>query len=89
MGVHFIPVEVGVVGLAVGVVQPQHLLPGQDPRAVGLDGGSVQGGLPVQQQHVPVLNVPTHLPQRLGCCLTTATTAIAAAVSPQEGLVYL
>lgn len=66
MGIHFIPIEVSIVSLAVGVVQPQHLVPGQDAGAVSLDGRSVQRGLAVQQQHIPVLYVPTHLPRDSG-----------------------
>lgn len=64
VGVHLVSVEVGVVGLAVGVVEPQHLLPGQDARRVGLDGRPVQRGLTVQQQHVAVLDVPVYLSGR-------------------------
>lgn len=78
VGVHFIPVEVSVVSLAVGVVQPEHLLGGQDAGAVRLDGRSVQRGLPVQQQHVAIPDVPTHLPQTSGCCQRQSV--------PQKGL---
>lgn len=82
MGVHLIPIKVSIVSLAVGVVQPQHLLPGQDAGTVGLDGGSVKGGLAVQQQHIPVLDVPAHLQERLGYCLRGIAM-------PQKGLIYL
>lgn len=61
VGVHLISIEVGVVGLAVGVVESQDFLLGEDTGAMRLDGGPVQGGLPVQEENVPVLHMPAHL----------------------------
>lgn len=48
MGIHLISIKVGIIGLAVGIVESQHFLFRQDAGVVGLDGGSVQGGLSVQ-----------------------------------------
>lgn len=48
VGVHLISIKVGVIGLAVGIVEPEDFLFGQDAGVVRLDGGSVQGGLSVQ-----------------------------------------
>lgn len=62
VGVHLRPPSKwGVVGLAVGVVEPQDFSSGRDAGAVKLDGGPVQGGLPVQEENVPVLHMPAHL----------------------------
>ena len=66
VGVHLISIEVGVVGLAVGIVEPQDFLLGEDAGAMRLDGGPVQGGLPVQEENVPVLHMPAHLRQSRG-----------------------
>lgn len=48
MGIHLVSIKVGIIGLAVGIVEPQHFLFRQDAGTVGLDGGSVQCGLSVQ-----------------------------------------
>ena len=61
VGIHLVSVEVGVVGLAVGVVEPQDFLFREDAGAMRLDGGPVQGGLPVQEENVPILHMPAHL----------------------------
>lgn len=61
VGVHLVSIKVGVIGLAVGIVEPQDFLFGQDTGVVCLDGGPVQSGLSVQEQDVPILHVPAHL----------------------------
>lgn len=61
VGVHLVSIKVGVVGLAVGIVEPQDFLLGQDAGAMRLDGGPVQGGLSVQEENVPILHVPAYL----------------------------
>ena len=38
VGIHLVSVEVSVIGLAVGIVEPQDFLLGQDAGVVGLDG---------------------------------------------------
>jgi hypothetical protein len=57
MHVHFVAIKVGVVGVAIGVVQTQGLLSGQHANSVSHDGGFVEGWLPVNQDDVPVLDV--------------------------------
>lgn len=66
VGIHLVSIKVGVIGLAVGIVEPKDFLLGQDAGVVRLDGRSVQGGLSVQQENVPVLHVPAHLGQSVG-----------------------
>lgn len=66
VGIHLVSIKVSIIGLAVGVVEPEDFLSGQDAGAVRLDGRSVQGGLSVQQENVPVLHVPAHLGQSVG-----------------------
>lgn len=57
-GWHLVTVKVGVEGFAVGVVEAQRLLAGQDADFVGHDGRLVQRRLPVEQHDVAVPQVP-------------------------------
>lgn len=61
VGVHLVSIKVGIIGFAVGIVEPQDFLFGQDTGVVCLDGGPVQSGLSVQEQDVPILHMPAHL----------------------------
>lgn len=79
VGIHLVSIEVSIIGLAVGIVEPQDFLLGQNAGVVGLDGGSVQGGLSVQQEDVPILHMPAHLgPERSkgGWSVTTSAVSL-------------
>mmetsp|Transcript_3040 Transcript_3040/g.7214 ORF Transcript_3040/g.7214 Transcript_3040/m.7214 type:complete len:448 (+) Transcript_3040:1493-2836(+) len=62
MHVDLITVEVGVVGLAVGIVEPDHPLPLVHPHLMRHKRHLVQGRLAVDQHKVPVDQMPPHLP---------------------------
>lgn len=63
VAVDFVAVEVSVVGVAVGVVHPDCLVAGiaKDADTMGHDPGLVQGGLPVDQHAVGVVQMSPHL----------------------------
>ena len=61
VGVHLVSIKVSIVGLAVGIVEPQDLFLGQDAGTMRLDGGPVQGGLSVQEENVSIFHMPAHL----------------------------
>jgi hypothetical protein len=59
--VHLVTVEVGIVGVAVGVVHANGFFPWQNPNSVTHDGGLVERRLPVHQDHITVGQVPMDL----------------------------
>ena len=62
--VHLVPVEVGVVGWADRRVQPEGLV-GHDDHLMGHDRHPVKRGLPVEEDYVPVHQLPVDLPSKL------------------------
>lgn len=64
VAVNLVAIEVGVVGVAVGVVHADRLVPrvAEDADPVRHDPGLVQGGLPVDQHAVGIIQVSPHLP---------------------------
>lgn len=54
VNVHLVAVKVRIVGAAVGVVQAQGLLFGQDARQVSHYRRLVQSWLPIDQQNVAI-----------------------------------
>jgi hypothetical protein len=58
MHVHFVTIEIGVVGVAVGVVHANRFLARQHSDSVTHDGGFVERRLPVHQNHVAVGQMP-------------------------------
>lgn len=87
VSVHLVSVKVGVVGLAVSVMQAEHFLSGQDASAVGLDRRSVQSGLTVQQQHIPILDVPIHLQEKRSSNNTERRCRLCTHLNPNAGSV--
>lgn len=85
MGIHLVSIEVSIIRLAVGIVEPQDFLFRQDAGKVCLDRGSVQGGLSIQQEDVPILHMPAHLQaeQRKG---GWSVTTSASQSSPQPAV---
>ena len=61
MNVDLVPVKVGVVRLAVCIVEPDDALPAIDPHAVGQKRALVECRLAVDEYPVPVVEVPSHL----------------------------
>ena len=57
--VHFVAIKVGVVGRAHALVEAKGA-PGHDAGGVGHDGLAVQGGLAVEEDGVPVVQVALH-----------------------------
>ena len=57
MCIHLVSVKICIVGLAVGIVQPHHLLSFQHSCSVRHDAWPVQGGLSVEKHCVPVFEV--------------------------------
>lgn len=63
MTVNLVPVEVGVVRVAVGVMHPDRLVAGvaEDSHAVSHDARLVERRLSVDQHAVPVVQMPPNL----------------------------
>mmetsp|Transcript_41853 Transcript_41853/g.107090 ORF Transcript_41853/g.107090 Transcript_41853/m.107090 type:complete len:579 (+) Transcript_41853:833-2569(+) len=57
--VHFVPIKVGIVGVADALVEAEGA-PGHDARAVCHDGHAVQAGLAVEEHHVAISQVALH-----------------------------
>jgi hypothetical protein len=65
--IHFITVEVSIVGVAIGIIHTQSLLSNvlQDTSFVSHDAGLVQCGLTIHQKHIPTDEVAIDFDSRI------------------------